>query len=157
MSDEDEFLDQLRELFARRDRETKQAELIYNTLLSKGDLHSRRRNVQCLSYRCAEHGCGLLDVITTPSGVVIVGFPRYKTSPEWTVESSSEDGRTANTEDGDRHWRCHAGPMSAVSNPTLNCDHLRSVLLLDADLQRDLAAGHAEVRVRRDGSRYAVT
>lgn len=127
---------------------------LYETLVDSGQLHSKR--VWCLAYRCAQSGCEVLDVITLPDGVVIVGFPAYKTSPTETATTSSPEGRRNHTRDGDRHWNRFAALMGSVSNPVLACDHLRSVRLPDSALAEDLAARRVLVRVRQDGSRYAV-
>ena len=123
---------------------------IYTALRNTGQLHEHR----LVAYRCEER-CGLLDVVESPNGLII-GFPRHKTSPSVTTASSSAEGRARNTEDGDRKWRTQAGFIESVSRPVLSCDHVDRAVLEDADLRSDLDAGHTEVVVRRDGSRYAV-
>lgn len=139
---------------------TEPAEL-YRALLSSGRLSGLRR----LTYRCATHRCTLLDAVDTPMGILLHQI-RFKQSNEINQERSSESGRRANTTDGDRHWRerTYWLPESALNWPqdlggqALTCDHVGVpyVLLRAGDFHEDWDAGHAEVRVRVDGSRYAV-
>jgi len=146
-SDNDAFLAAVR---ASRDR-THEASEIYAALRSTG----RMASVSPLTYRCQSR-CALLDVITTPAGDVIVGFPRFKTSPGMTTATSSASGRERNTEDGWGKWKARAAYRMNVSRPSLSCDHLHQVVLEDEGLDCDVRAGHAEVIVRRDGTRYVV-
>ena len=123
---------------------------IYGALKSTGQLHRHRM----VTYRCS-HRCVLLEVVDGGAEGLIIGFPRYKTSPEQTEATSNESGRRKNTEDGYSRWKQQAGFAENVSRPLLSCDHLRSVPLEDDAIAADLAARHAEVVVRPDGSRYA--
>lgn len=135
----------------RQSRErTELASNIYAALKSTGSLSRHRLMV----FRC-ERRCALLDIIETPDGTMI-GFPRYKTSPASTEEASNEDGRRANTEDGWRRWKERAAFAENVSNPPLSCDHMHNVPVSDESISAHLSSGHAEVIVRRDGTRYAV-
>lgn len=127
-----------------------QASALYVALRNTGQLHEHLR----LTYRCPQR-CALLHLVDTPDGL-LVGFPRFKTSPEETERTSSEAGRAKNTEDGHRRWRQHAAYIDNVSRPPLSCDHLHNVPLEDAAIAADLDQGHTEVTVRPDGSRFAV-
>jgi hypothetical protein len=113
-------------------------------------------SVSPLTYRC-QRRCGLLDVITTLAGDVIVGFPRYKESPGMTTVTSSARGRERNTEDGKGKWKVSASyRVDVVDRLALSCDHLHWVVLAVEDLDCDVRAGHTEIIVRRDGTRYVV-
>ena len=151
------------------------AESLYVALISNpGRLSQLRR----LTYRCAKHRCLLLDVVETPLGVVL-HQKRFKQSAEVNEGRSNEAGRAKNTFDGDNHWkpRTYWLNESALSlsddprsNQPLNCDHVgprpgglrdselgvQDVVLRAQDFAADWSARHAEVRVQRDGSRYAV-
>lgn len=130
---------------------TQRASIIYDALVNTGRLHEA--GLRVTTYRCPER-CTLLDLVDSPEGL-LVGFPRYKTSPSTTEETSNASGRRKNTEDGWRRWGRHAAFVESVSNVPLSCDHLRMVPLTDDAVRADLAAGHVEVIVRGDGSRYA--
>jgi len=151
VTSEDETWGALLEAIRTQPERTRFASGVYTALLAGGHL----RSVKPLQYRC-EHRCGLLDVFWTADGELIVGFPRYKTSPATTEQTSTESGRQKNTEDGWRRWKRHAAFAESVSNPPLSCDHLHNVPMSDDAIRADLDARHAEVIVRRDGSRYAV-
>ncbi len=136
---------------AVRDR-THEASGIYAALESTG----RMASVSPLTYRC-QRRCALLDVITLPDGAgVIVGFPRYETSPGMTAAFSSARGRERNTEDGLGKWKVRASYRVDVGRLALSCDHLHWVVLEAEDLDGDVRAGHTEIIVRRDGTRYVV-
>lgn len=129
-----------------------------------------------LQYRCSEHRCLLLDVIPLPDGNAVLHQARFKQSPDVNARRSNEAGRRANTYDGDRHWHSRTylltqsalslnGPTVAVGeglssgakvepNQPLWCDHVLEYCLSSSDFRDDLAAGHAEVRVRPNGSRF---
>jgi len=91
---------------------------------------------------------------------------RFKQSESINLERSNEAGRAKNTFDGNNHWmpRSYWIEQSALHHPedvgsglSLQCDHVGvpDVILSAAEFSADWAAQHAEVRVRRDGSRYA--
>jgi hypothetical protein len=127
------------------------ATAVYTGLRNSGGASTHR----VLAYLCAQNRCLLLEIIAVPGGQLLYGWPRYKTSPEYTQEHSTESGRRANTEDGEGHWRVLAmwGP---VGHPNLQCDHVPMKVLEDGAVESDLAAGHAEVLVRKDGTRFSV-
>lgn len=134
---------------------------LYRALLSSGRLAKQRR----LTYRCAADRCTLLDVVETPLGIVLHQI-RFKQSHGVNQVRSSEGGRRKNTYDGDNHWRPRTYWLSesALNWPDdaggqdLICDHVGvpDVILRGSEFHADWTAGHAEVRVRADGSRYAV-
>lgn len=142
------------------------AEELYRALLSSGRLPTLRR----LTYRCATRRCLLLDAVETPLGV-LVHQDRYKYSEGQNLARSSEDGRRVNTYDGVNHWREHSYWLtsSALAHPSqpgviggetmglgFSCDHVLDVMLTADDFEGDWRAGRVEVRVRPDGSTYAV-
>lgn len=143
------------EYMAQDTAHTELANVIYDTYLQAGRLPNQVR--LRLTYRCyRKQRCAVMHVIDLPHGRVF-GFPRYKTSEAVTQATSSEAGRANNTEDGDHRWKSHASFVPrVVSDATLACDHLNGVVLDAAAIEEDLATGHADVRVRPDGSRYAV-
>jgi hypothetical protein len=144
------------------------ADELYRALLQSEALKERRR----LQYRC-ERRCLLLDAIDAGPLGVVVHQNRYKLSTEQNLRRSNEDGRRANTYDGANHWRerSYFLEQSALAWPddepqprlSLQCDHVGVLadgtnLTITAQAYRDdWNRGHAEVIVRRDGSRYAVT
>lgn len=146
-----EDLEVVRALFDRS--RTEQATALYDVLVRTDELHSSR--VHCLTYRC-ERRCSLLDVFDAGPFGTIIGFPRYKTSPQATERTSTESGRAVNTEDGFRRWNRHAGQGSSDWDIGVNCDHLHNVILNGLDIADDYANGRTEITVRRDGSRCAV-
>ena len=147
MNDDAEWF---RRLFIASAERSQLASEIYGALKSSGQLHRHR----LLTYRCPQR-CTLLEIVDAGPEGRIIGFPRYKTSRDQTERTSTESGRAKNTEDGYRRWKQHAAFEESVSRPPLSCDHLRSVPLEDDAIAADLAARHAEVVVRPDGSRYA--
>lgn len=136
---------------------------LYRALLTSGRLSGLRR----LTYRCAtEARCTLLDAVETPLGLVMHQV-RYKYSAGENLERSSESGRAANTYDGANHWRerSYFVEQSALSPSFLGddgahlevtCDHVLAHPLTADDFHADWEAGHAEVRVRPDRTRYPV-
>lgn len=98
--------------------------LAYYRLLRKA---KQLRSALVFEARCAQAGCLLLHVFQTPAGVAFY-VPRYKLSPAANAAESTEDGRRANTEDGQNHWREHAGLTEFALNFPLNCDHYRGLL-----------------------------
>jgi hypothetical protein len=123
-----------------------------------------------LQYRCTSR-CLLLDAIEAGESVLL-HQKRYKNSDEINLRRSNEAGRARNTFDGDNHWkpRSYWIGQSALAHPedlpepriSLQCDHVGvlpdgSELTLRASaFHEDWRAGHAEVRVRSDGSRFSV-
>ncbi|WP_454778104.1 hypothetical protein [Georgenia muralis] len=131
-------------------------------LLTSGRLRTLRR----LTYRCATTDrCLLLEAVdVTPLGVLL-HQRRYKYSPAENERRSSEAGRARNTYDGANHWRerSYFIETSALAYPEdrdmhlgVSCDHVLDYMLTGAEFVRDWEAGHAEVRVQSDGSRYAI-
>lgn len=141
--------DPLAALVEEHDGRAARALQVYEALVQTGKLHSSR--VRCMTYRCASHGCTVLDVFEVPGEGVVVGVPRYKTSRKTTEETSSGSGRQANTEDGERRWRRHATFWDGFDR-SLACDHLNQVTVSAGVLMADWEARRTEVRVRPDGS-----
>lgn len=142
-----------------------QLEDFYQALVRSPQVRSLRR----LQYRC-ERRCQLLDAIETPQGIILHQI-RFKQSHEVNQQRSNAAGRRANTVDGANHWkpRTYFIEVSALGirqdpGPRLaiQCEHVGvtgdggEVALLATEFWDDWEAGHAEVRVRRDSSRYAV-
>lgn len=135
-------------------------EVLYTALLSDGD---RLNGIRRLQYRCPRR-CLLLDAVEVPEPErVLLHQKRYKLSGTWNAERSSEAGRKANTYDGENHWKPRtyylgqsALDLSDSEGATLDvqCDHVH-VPLKPSAFQADWQAGHAEMTVRPDGSRYA--
>jgi hypothetical protein len=145
------------------------AEALYIALI--GD-PKRLKTLRRLQYRCSrDDRCLLLDAVAI-GDTVLLHQKRFKNSPEVNVRRSSESGRAANTFDGRNHWkpRTYYIASSALNYPdenppprqSIQCDHVGvtgagdDVCLTAADFQGDWTAGHAEVVVRADGTRYAV-
>jgi hypothetical protein len=124
-----------------------------------------------LTYWCSTERCMLLDAIEVGE-TVLIHQKRFKTSPEINDRRSSEAGRARNTFDGENHWkpRTYWIESSALAYPddrppmrlSVQCDHVGplptndDVTLTAPDFRDDWQAGHTEVRVRSDGTRYAV-
>lgn len=134
---------------------------LYRALMVSGRLPGTRR----LTYRCAAHRCLLLDAVETPIGIVL-HQTRYKYSEGENTQRSSEAGRARNTYDGATHWRerTYYIEQSALAHPDdqptpqlgVTCDHVLEYLVTATEFRDDWSAGHAEVRVRADRSRYTV-
>lgn len=128
----------------------------------------RPRTLRRLQYRCPER-CQLLDAIDI-SGTVLLHQKRFKQSDAVNRKRSSDAGRAKNTFDGNNHWkpRTYFIDSSALAypndtpTPRLAIDHVgvlpdgNELTLSAIDFHTDWDAGHAEVRVRSDGTRYAV-
>jgi len=125
------------------------AAAVYRALRSKGELGSHR----ILSYRCPSR-CLLVDVLNLPQGVIF-HVPAYKLSPQVNDAASSPEGRAKNTSDGQRRWKAHTFFQEDCVNVSLNCDHVRQVVLEKVDIQKALDARHAEVVVLPTGERRA--
>jgi hypothetical protein len=134
---------------------------------------ARLGKLRRLQYRCdTERRCLLLDAVAT-GDTILLHQKRFKNSDAVNKRRSNEAGRARNTFDGDRHWlpRSYFIGQSALAHPddrptprlSLQCDHVGVLpggddLTLSAlDFHDDWDAGRAEVRVRADGTRYAVT
>ncbi|MFD6676070.1 hypothetical protein ACFWDA_17085 [Rhodococcus zopfii] len=140
---------------------TTSPEDLYNALLTTGRLPQLRR----LTYRCDTNRCLLLDVVDTPLGVLL-HQKRFKYSEVENLARSNAAGRERNTFDGDRKWmpRTYFLQSSALAYPDdrpamsqdVSCDHVLAYQLTASDFRDDWQAGRAEIRVRVDGSRYAV-
>lgn len=138
---------------------------LYRALLVSDRLPTLRR----LTYRCHAHRCLLLDAVDTPLGVIVHEGAR-KFSPMVNHRRSNPGMRASRTVDGFRHWKSNtyfllgsalgyspAALPGVPAPPTdVSCDHVLAHKLDPQDFAADWAAGHAEVRVRADGSRYAV-
>jgi hypothetical protein len=147
----DDFAAAIRQQVAEREARIEHATQIYEALKTYGQLHSHR----LLTYRCQAGRCTLLDVVDGAAPGLILGFPRYKTSPAKTEVSSTQSGRRKNTEDGDRHWKGRGFFGNDFSGALpLNCDHTYNVSLSHEVLTAHLEAGHSEVIVRTDGTLY---
>ena len=91
---------------------------------------------------------------------------RYKYSDEQNERRSSASGRERNTYDGATHWRerTYYLEQSALAHPDdrptpqlgVTCDHVLQYLVTAPEFRDDWQARHAEIRVRPDGSRYAL-
>lgn len=97
------------------------------------------------TYRCPRR-CALLEVYSTMHGVILY-LPRYKLSEQANRADSSEDGRRANTEDGNRHWKASAGFLVSGVDLPLNCDHRRTTVPSDS-VTDAVNAGTREVIVK---------
>ncbi|REF30632.1 hypothetical protein [Calidifontibacter indicus] len=135
---------------------------LYRALLGSDRLPTLRR----MTYRCAtKDRCLLLDAVETPLGTVL-HQTRYKYSPAENEKRSSASGRAKNTFDGVNHWRERTYYIgeSALAYPDdlpspqlgVSCDHVLEYLLAATEFRDDWSAGRVEIRVRADGSRYAV-
>jgi hypothetical protein len=108
-----------------------------------------------VTYRCAtERRCLLLDLVLTPQQL-IVHKPRYRRSPSLNEQTSTDAGRARNTLDGDRRWKGWTLDIRDADSFSLDCNHLKEVILTKAAVEADLEARHAGIRVRSDGTRYA--
>lgn len=146
-------------------------EVLYIALVNDS---KRRAALHQLTYRCAhDDRCLLLDALEIPGPErVLLHQKRFKNSDEVNRRRSSEAGRRANTVDGDRHWkpRTYYIGQSALDYPddrptprlSVQCDHVgvlpdgSDCTLLATDFHADWQAGHSEVRMRADGTRFAV-
>jgi len=137
--------DDLRRGLAEMRERSALAEATYAALIQTGKLQSHL----LLTYRCPQR-CALLHVINLPRGAVF-GWPRYKTSREETSRASSPDGRRKNTEGGEGKWKARAAFAIDVDDDEvgLTCDHLRPMGITKARIEADIAAGLADVVVRR--------
>ena len=141
-------------------------ETLYRALTAEP---GRLKAVRRLQYRCPKR-CQLLDAIEVP-GTILLHQKRFKNSDAVNQQRSNEAGRAKNTFDGDRHWlpRTYFIEVSALAHPedprmrlSLQCDHVGvlgdgdDLTLSGADFHADWDARRAEVRVRPDGTRYAV-
>lgn len=126
----------LSDLAAASRERTAAAEAFVAMLARHGQVNTRADVV----YRCT-HRCALARIYSTNAGV-IVHRSRYKLSPKINEASSSASGRTKNTEDGDRRWRATTYFLDQAGNVTLDCDHLRQMVL-------DVDTVAADARARR--------
>lgn len=146
--------------------------------LDAGDLYAalladpgRLRAMRRMQYRCPSR-CLLLDAIELGE-TVLLHQKRFKNSEPVNLRRSNEAGRAANTYDGRNHWReqSYFIEQSALAHPedrptprlSLQCDHVGvrpdvgdDLTLMAPDFHADWRAGHAEVRIRPDGTRYAI-
>lgn len=145
VSAEAEFVGQLRALLRTHEERIAQAEEIYAALKATKRLTKQR----ALAYYCRNRRrCLLLDVVPVPSGYLL-HIPRFKLSPKVNLEFSNEDGRRANTEDGNRHWRGRSLYVDQVTDLLkLTCDHVHTHIAV-ADILADLERRATEVRIPR--------
>jgi len=131
----------------------------YAALIGNPD---RLRRLRRLQYRCPER-CLLLDAVAV-GDTVLLHQKRYKLSRHRNAERSSDSGRTANTYDGENHWkpRSYYIETSALALTDaegaileIQCDHVNASMK-PSDFAGDWESGHTEVRVRADGSRFPV-
>lgn len=129
---------------------------------------SQLKRLRRLTYRC-EQRCLILDSIRVNPGTVLMHYEAWKYSPEANIRLSNEFGRARSTRDGNRRWRgqdFYAGEERTEPSDhpgiQLSCDHVgvlsdgsQLFLSLD-DFYADWHSGHTEMRVRRDGTRYAL-
>lgn len=119
----------LGELFAYQAHEAEAALSWVESLRRRGDAAKHR----AVAFRCRK-GCSMLEVYPTPRGVIVYQ-PRYRLSPTRNAEQSSPEGRAANTEDGDRRWKAHAGFLPTEWEGwtmPLACDHAELSISADA-------------------------
>lgn len=107
---------------------------------------------RALVYRCPRRDA-LLEVYRTPRGAILY-FPAYKQSRRVNDESSSPEGRAANTVDGDRRWKAHAGMLHTGFSYPLKCDHALDGVIDGEQIEADLAAGTSEVLIDSETVRY---
>lgn len=139
---------------------------LYRAVMVSGRLPALRR----LTYRCHARRCLLLDAVETPLGVVCHQI-RFKQSDGVNEARSSATGRAKNTFDGNNHWRPRtyyvdvsalAWPQTTGSRLSVQCDHVgvlsdgSPVVVTAQEFEEHWQAGHTEIRMRADGSRYAV-
>lgn len=130
------------------------AEAAYEALRATERLSQHR----LLTYRCAERGCLLLDVVQLPEPVGRLFYqPAYKLSPVRNEESSSPEGRARNTVDGDRRWKPRTQTEAALINYTVTCDHLAGIALPAERVARDLQARGKTVMVTAEDHEPAHT
>lgn len=137
----------LGDMFARLEAESMAAEAEYERLRASKSLASH----QAVAYRCAARKCLLLDVVTTPLGV-IVHRPAYRLSPSINAAGSNESGRAKNTTDGDRRWKAHTFPRGQAMDLSLHCDHTPGPILAEQRLDSDIAARRGVVILAPDGT-----
>ena len=120
-------------------------------VVARYEVMSRRElsSVLILEYRCPK-GCLLLHVWNSPIGRLWYQ-PRHKLSKTRAVAETVEEARLKRTEDGLRVWKARGGDFDDFIkffnfDPTqgglsMNCDHVREVVLLCDRLETDAAAG----------------
>lgn len=130
--------DSLGALIDRMDDRQQQAESIYAALLTN---ERTRKKARTLVYRCPNRKrCALAEVYASPAGVLI-HHPTYKLSPDLNEQESSADGRAVNTTDGDRRWKVRTYFLEAAANLTLNCDHVRGIIIEREHVLRHIKDG----------------
>lgn len=131
---------------------------------------SRLSGLRRMTYRCDTRRCLLLDAVVV-ADKILMHQKRFKQSDAVNQSRSSEDGRRANTFDGNNHWKPQtffqessalAWFDAPAAGQAIQCDHVGvlpdggQVMLRAEDFEADWEAGHTEVRVRKDGTRFAV-
>lgn len=124
---------------------------------------SALRKVLLLEYRCPR-GCPVLHVWNTPTGR-LYRLARYRLSPNKASNETAKAAREKRTEDGFRIFRARAGSFDELLDDyacepdaglSMNCGHLRNVLVkfdrLAADAARGRPGRHAQHCVATDGT-----
>lgn len=103
------------------------------------------------TYRCVRR-CSLLELYRTPGGMIAF-IPPYRLSPRMNSETSTDEGRRANTIDGDRRWKGRAFPLDTRFDYSLQCNHAQG-LITGEQIARNLSEAAREVRfpLRGDGA-----
>lgn len=143
-------------------------EALYVALVSDA---RRLGSLRRLQYRCtSKDRCLLLDAVAVGESV-LMHQKRFKQSDVVNQRRSNDEGRAKNTFDGDNHWmpRTFWIGRSALNHPedersrlAIQCDHVGvlpnggEIALTAREFHDDWREQHAEIRVRADGSRYAV-
>ena len=135
---DDNHLMRLEALSAER---TANAEAYLAMLERHGQVASRAD----VTYRCPNRRhCTLLRAYATAQGVV-VHVSRYKLSEQVNAASSTEDGRAKNTEDGANHWKAHTFYVDDALNVSLNCDHVRALVIGRDRIEREASSRQGDV------------
>lgn len=129
------------EVLANYDARNELATKYYESLEKRGRVNAH----VVMTYRC-EHRCALARVIGTKQGF-IVHVSRYKTSPKITETATSESGRRANTEDGNRRWKGHTFFLDDAFSIPVSCDHLRNHVLEIAEIKDDIRQGKQDTLI----------
>jgi len=134
--------DPLAETFKYAYERQKQADTIYAALRSNEKI---RKKTLALTYRChTRERCTLAEIYPSPNGVLVY-LPPYKRSPQRNQETSSPEGRKANTSDGDRRWNGHAFFIEAAWNLTLNCDHIDTHIIDREQVLEDMKSDRKSI------------
>jgi hypothetical protein len=144
------------------------AETLYVALIGAPE---RLRRLRRLTYWCnREERCLLLDAVAVGEAILL-HQKRFKFSEAVNEQRSNEAGRARNTYDGRDHWMpstywLEQSALALLDEPKskleVQCDHVGPlpggghVHLTALGFHDDWHAGHSEVRVRADGTRFPV-